>query len=230
MRSPKSFERSRIGLVSPKSACLRSWRVARQDERKQTPGSRSVCLRTPDGRECPDDLIHARIKLRQCQRFLEKRQRTAVPAHGLILLDAFPLRVHRHFRAIETAMKRRRDKTRRLTDKFIGHTNEEIDEPLLVGRLNCKDFYQSNHFHPHDDLPIVCPNPTSNTPDGRDGNERSDPSRANLCCNADTPLLPGYKPAAAACMDDRIKPRHGGSPSPWKGPHVRLDFEQRSAR
>ena len=37
-------------------------------------------------------------------------------------------------------MKRRRDKTRRLTDKFIGHTNEEIDEPLLVGRLNCKEF------------------------------------------------------------------------------------------
>ncbi len=29
-------------------------------------------------------------------------------------------------------------------------------------------------------------------------------------CNADTPALPGYKPAAAARMDDRIKPRHVG--------------------
>src|ERR1700722_16315957 len=110
-------------------------------------GSRSVPLWTPDGQERPDDLIHARIKLSQRQRFLEKRQRTAILAHGLILLDAFPLRVHCHFRAIETAMKRRRDKTRRLTDKFIGHTNEEIDEPLLVGRLNGEDVYQSNHVH-----------------------------------------------------------------------------------
>jgi hypothetical protein len=81
-----------------------------------------------------------------------KGQRTEIPAHGLIVLDASPLRVHRHFRAIETAMKRRRDKSRRLTDKFIGHTNEEIDEPLLVGRLDCKDVYQSNHVHRHDDL------------------------------------------------------------------------------
>src|ERR1700722_13371667 len=112
-------------------------------------------LWTPDGQERPDDLIHARIKLRQRQRFLEKRQRTTIPAHGLILLDAFPLRVHCHFRAIETAMRRRRDKTRRLTDKFIGHTNEEIDESLLVGRLNYKDVYQTNHVHRHDDLPIV---------------------------------------------------------------------------
>ena len=29
-------------------------------------------------------------------------------------------------------------------------------------------------------------------------------------CNADTPDLPGYKPAAAARMDHRIKPRHVG--------------------
>src|SRR5580700_10784020 len=141
-------------------------------------------LWTPDGQERPDDLIHARIKLRQRQRFLEKRQRTTIPAHGLIFLDAFPLRVHRHFRAIETAMKRRRDKTGRLTDKFIGHTNEEIDEPLLVGRLNCKDVYQSNHVHRHDDLPIVCPNPTSNTPAGRDRNERNDPRLVAQTCAA----------------------------------------------
>jgi antitoxin CptB len=29
-------------------------------------------------------------------------------------------------------------------------------------------------------------------------------------CNADTPDLPGYKPVAAARVDDRIKPRHVG--------------------
>ena len=29
-------------------------------------------------------------------------------------------------------------------------------------------------------------------------------------CDADTPALPGYKPAAAARVDDRIKPRHVG--------------------
>jgi hypothetical protein len=73
------------------------------------------------------------------------------PAHGLTLLEAFPVRVHRHFRAIETAMKRRRDKTRRLTDKFVSHRNEEIDKPLLVARLNYKDVYQGNHVHRNDD-------------------------------------------------------------------------------
>jgi antitoxin CptB len=110
-------------------------------------------------------------------------------------------------------MKRRRDKTGRLTDKFIGHTNEEIDEPPLVGQLNRKDVYQSNHVHRHDDLPIVRSSRIRRPirqPVEKEGNEQSGPSRANSRCDADTPALPGYKPAAAARVDDRIKPRHVG--------------------
>jgi hypothetical protein len=61
-------------------------------------------------------------------------------------------------------MKRRRDKSRRLTDKFIGHTNDEIDEPLLVSRLDCKDLYQSNHVHRHDDLRELLARPEIRRP------------------------------------------------------------------
>jgi hypothetical protein len=183
----------------------------------------------------PDDLIHARIKLRQRQRFLEKRQRTGIPAHGLILLDAFPLRVHRHFRAIETAMKRRRDKTGRLTDKFIGHTNEEIDEPLLVGRLNCKDVYQDNHVHCL--LRTDCsPGPKSGAQllAGRDRERTIDRSRPNsYSFIAATLTRPPFRaispPLQPAWTTDRapscgLAPRHGKAPDVW------LDFEQFRAR
>src|SRR6185437_8144967 len=71
------------------------------------------------------------------------------PAHGLVILRAAPLRVHRDLRAVEAAMERRRKKAGRPADEVISGAGEQIGEPLLICRLDREDIYQGDHRRLH---------------------------------------------------------------------------------
>src|ERR1700694_3467566 len=58
------------------------------------------------------DLVHAWIERRYFERLLQRRRRTRVLTHGFVIVDACPLGVHRHFRAVDAAMQARRGKAR----------------------------------------------------------------------------------------------------------------------
>ena len=52
-----------------------------------------------------NDFIHARLEFGDRERPLEIRQGRRILAHGLVILVATPLGIHRDFRPVEASMK-----------------------------------------------------------------------------------------------------------------------------
>ncbi len=87
----------------------------------------------------------ARIKRGERERLPEKRERTRIPTHDFIVLYTAPLGVHRHLRAIETAVKRRREKAGRPANVSVRGAGKQIQQSFLVGRLDSEDVDHSDH-------------------------------------------------------------------------------------
>src|SRR5207245_975961 len=94
-RSPPPQE---VGKADPRPAC---------SERRWKPqGS----VRLAGGCEGLHDLVDAGFKPGDRQRFLKKRKRAGALTHRLVIIDAPPLRVHRHLRAVCAGMQAGRNK------------------------------------------------------------------------------------------------------------------------
>jgi hypothetical protein len=62
-----------------------------------------ILVRRADGCEGAHDLVDARFKPGDLERFLKKRERGRVLTHRLVMIDAPPLRIHRDLCAVRDA-------------------------------------------------------------------------------------------------------------------------------
>jgi hypothetical protein len=67
--------------------------------------------------ESPHDLVYAEFELGDGERLLQERQEPRILPHGLIVFRTEPLAIHGHFCAIDAAMGRRRNESRRAVDQ-----------------------------------------------------------------------------------------------------------------
>jgi hypothetical protein len=117
----------------------------------RAPGYRSIAAAPDSGGAVPrperiDDFVHAGLGLRDRERLLQVRQRSRVIAHGLVVLDRPPRRVHRDLRAVDAAMKGGGNEARGVADRRLGRRREQVHEPALVRGLDREDAYERDEL------------------------------------------------------------------------------------